>query len=266
MVGFSGGNKYLFPGRERAGGAEFFSLAGRGGDESDDHRQQVDAGAQGRGSRGRHGRRAEALLLHGGGAGASWPAFSPARRKALGTRRANSRSGCTSHTRSARSTPSSRCAPPMYDELWVGGKCMYKLEPVVADGGELIIYAPHIHEISLTHGQLIRRGRLPLPRLLPEAVGAVQGRTRGARWRIPRTCAASGTYEDGVEQCRIQVTLATGIPRGGLRGGQSRLPRSGDHRSGGVSPIARTKACCSSRKPARCSTTSSERPEWAREM
>jgi nickel-dependent lactate racemase len=31
------------------------------------------------------------------------------------------------------------CAPKMYDELWVGGKCMYKLEPVVADGGELII-------------------------------------------------------------------------------------------------------------------------------
>ena len=27
------------------------------------------------------------------------------------------------------------CAPPMYDELWVGGKCMYKLEPVLADGG-----------------------------------------------------------------------------------------------------------------------------------
>ena len=45
----------------------------------------------------------------------------------------------------------------MYDELWVGGKCMYKLEPVVADGGELIIYAPHIHEISITHGSLIRR-------------------------------------------------------------------------------------------------------------
>ena len=36
------------------------------------------------------------------------------------------------------------CAPPMYDELWTGGKCMYKLEPVLADGGELIIYAPHI--------------------------------------------------------------------------------------------------------------------------
>src|SRR5439155_2051213 len=40
------------------------------------------------------------------------------------------------------------CAPKMYDELWVGGKCMYKLEPVVADGGEVISYATHIHESS----------------------------------------------------------------------------------------------------------------------
>src|SRR5205823_11569733 len=49
------------------------------------------------------------------------------------------------------------CAPKMYDDLWVGGKCMYKLEPVVADGGELIIYAPHITEISVTHGKLIEQ-------------------------------------------------------------------------------------------------------------
>lgn len=49
------------------------------------------------------------------------------------------------------------CAPSMYGDLWVGGKCMYKLEPVVADGGELIIYAPHIREISQTHGRLIRQ-------------------------------------------------------------------------------------------------------------
>jgi nickel-dependent lactate racemase len=49
------------------------------------------------------------------------------------------------------------CAPKMYDELWVGGKCAYKLEPVVADGGELIIYAPHIHEISVVHGKIIRQ-------------------------------------------------------------------------------------------------------------
>jgi len=51
----------------------------------------------------------------------------------------------------------------MYDEIWVGGKCMYKLEPVVADGGELIIYAPHLNQISVTHGRLIEKyGYAPL--------------------------------------------------------------------------------------------------------
>jgi hypothetical protein len=67
----------------------------------------------------------------------------------------------------------------MYDDLWVGGKCMYKLEPVVADGGELIIYAPHTHEISITHGALIRKIGLPLPELLPETMGQIPGRTLG---------------------------------------------------------------------------------------
>ena len=47
--------------------------------------------------------------------------------------------------------------PEMYPEVWVGGKGMYKLEPVVADGGELILYVPHIQEISQTHGQVIRQ-------------------------------------------------------------------------------------------------------------
>ena len=47
--------------------------------------------------------------------------------------------------------------PEMYDDLWTAAKGMYKLEPVVADGGEVIIYAPHISEISHTHGRLIDR-------------------------------------------------------------------------------------------------------------
>jgi len=50
-------------------------------------------------------------------------------------------------------------APKMYDDLWTGGKCMYKLEPVVADGGELIIYAPHIREISRTWGRQIEQAK-----------------------------------------------------------------------------------------------------------
>ena len=104
------------------------------------------------------------------------------------------------------------CAPAMYDELWVGGKCMYKLEPVLADGGELIIYAPHISEISVTHGALI------------ESVGyhcrdyflKQWDRFKDQPWG---TLAHSshvrgiGTYEDGVERCRARVTLATRIPR-----------------------------------------------------
>lgn len=45
--------------------------------------------------------------------------------------------------------------PPIYRDLWTGAKRMYKLEPVVADGGEVVIYAPHIHEVSVVHGKLI---------------------------------------------------------------------------------------------------------------
>ncbi|MCP4378854.1 MAG: DUF2088 domain-containing protein [bacterium] len=102
-------------------------------------------------------------------------------------------------------------APEMYDELWVGAKCMYKLEPVVADGGELIIYAPHITEIAEAHGAVIREvGYHTLEYFLkqwdkfkdyPWGVLAHSTHVRGI-----------GTYNDGVEKPRIRVTLATGIP------------------------------------------------------
>lgn len=103
------------------------------------------------------------------------------------------------------------CAPAMYDELWVGGKCMYKLEPVVADGGELIIYAPHIHEVSVVHGHLIRQigyhcrdyflKQWDRFKDLPWGTLAHSTHVRGV-----------GSFENGVENCRIRVTLATGIP------------------------------------------------------
>ena len=104
------------------------------------------------------------------------------------------------------------CAPPMYDELWVGGKCMYKLEPVLADGGELIIYAPHIHEISVVHGKLIEEigyhcrdyflGQWDRFKHYPWGIIAHSTHVRGI-----------GTYENGAEKCRARVTLATGIPK-----------------------------------------------------
>eukprot|EP00913_Durusdinium_trenchii_P028292 g26520.t1 len=96
------------------------------------------------------------------------------------------------------------CAPPMYDELWVAGKCMYKLEPVVADGGELIIYAPHMMGISITHGELIEKIGYHVRdyftkqperfREIPRGVLAHSTHVRGG-----------GTYENGVEKPRVQA-------------------------------------------------------------
>jgi nickel-dependent lactate racemase len=103
------------------------------------------------------------------------------------------------------------CAPRMYNDLWTGAKCMYKLEPVVADGGELIIYAPHIAEVSVTHGKDIegigyhvRDYFLKQPDRFRHVSGCVKAHATHVR--------GVGTYEDGSEKPRIRVTLATGIP------------------------------------------------------
>lgn len=103
--------------------------------------------------------------------------------------------------------------PEMYDELWVGGKGMYKLEPVLADGGELIIYAPHINWISLNQGALIQQIGYHVKdyflkqwddfKHVPWGVLAHSTHVKGLGTYNPRT---------GEELPRIQVTLATGIP------------------------------------------------------
>lgn len=102
------------------------------------------------------------------------------------------------------------CAPAMYDELWVGGKCMYKLEPVVADGGELIIYAPHIHEISVTHGEKIERIGYHVRDYFLKQWDTFKDEPWGVLAHSTHV-RGRGTYEDGVERPRVQVTLATGI-------------------------------------------------------
>ena len=66
-------------------------------------------------------------------------------------------------------------APEMYDEIWTAGKVMYKLEQVVADQGKLIIYAPHVREISRTWGARDREARIPHERLFPLTDGRMQG-------------------------------------------------------------------------------------------
>ena len=104
--------------------------------------------------------------------------------------------------------------PRMYADIWTAGKGVYKTEPAVADGGEVIVYAPHVTEVSRVHGRTL------------EAVGYHCRDYFVAQWpkfeRYPWGVLAHsthvkglGTYDAGrdVETSRIQVTLATGIPR-----------------------------------------------------
>ena len=102
------------------------------------------------------------------------------------------------------------CAPPMYDELWTGAKAMYKLEPAVAIGGEVVIYAPHLDVVSHVHEKYIYEvGYHILPYFLndwerfkniPLGVLAHSTHLRG-----------SGVMENGIEKPNVKVTLASKI-------------------------------------------------------
>jgi nickel-dependent lactate racemase len=102
-------------------------------------------------------------------------------------------------------------ASSRYDELWTAGKVMYKLEPVVADGGRLIIYNRGIRTLSHTWGAHIERvgyhvrdyflSNMERFAHVPRGVLAHATHVRGL-----------GTYERGVEKPRIEVVLATSIP------------------------------------------------------
>lgn len=102
------------------------------------------------------------------------------------------------------------CAPPMYDELWVAGKCMYKLEPVVADGGELIIYAPHMHEVSIVHGRLIKEIGYHVRDYFTKQWDKFKDYPWGVLAHSTHV-RGGGTFENGVERPRVQVTLASAI-------------------------------------------------------
>ena len=101
-------------------------------------------------------------------------------------------------------------ASAMYDEIWVAGKVMYKLEQVVADGGTLIIYGPHIKYVSRTCGVEIEKvgyhirdyflAQMERFKEIPLGILAHSTHVRG-----------TGTYKKGVEKPRINVVLATSL-------------------------------------------------------
>ena len=102
--------------------------------------------------------------------------------------------------------------PELYDDIWTAGKGMYKLEPVVADGGTLIIYAPHIDEVAYTHGRVLDRIGYHVRDYYLAHMERFKGEPRSV---MAHACLVKGdgTYENGVESPRIKVILATGVPK-----------------------------------------------------
>jgi nickel-dependent lactate racemase len=104
--------------------------------------------------------------------------------------------------------------PEMYDDLWTAAKGMYKMEPAVADGGEVVIYAPHISEISYTHGRVIDQ----IGYHVRDYFVKQWDRFKDYPWGVlahSTHLRGIGSYDvqSGIECPRIRVTLATGIPR-----------------------------------------------------
>ena len=103
-------------------------------------------------------------------------------------------------------------APKMYDDIWTAGKVMYKLEPIVEDGGTLIIYGPHITEISYTHGKILDEIGYHCRDYFFKQWDKFKGYPRGVTAHSTHV-KGIGSYKDGIEKPRVNVILATSIDR-----------------------------------------------------
>ncbi|XVQ15013.1 lactate racemase domain-containing protein [Spirillospora sp. CA-255316] len=101
--------------------------------------------------------------------------------------------------------------PEKYDDIWTAAKGFYKLEPVVADGGEVILYAPHVRTISAMHPEIEEIGYHCRDYFTKQ-----WDRFKHLHWGVlahSTHLRGAGTYdEEHGERCRVTVTLATGIP------------------------------------------------------
>ncbi|MEU6116739.1 lactate racemase domain-containing protein [Streptomyces sp. NPDC047117] len=107
--------------------------------------------------------------------------------------------------------------PEKYEDIWTAAKGFYKLEPVVADGGEVILYAPHITQLSAMHPEIGDIGYHCRDYFTKQ-----WDRFKDLHWGVlahSTHLRGAGTYdaEAGEERCRVTVTLATGIPEDVVR-------------------------------------------------
>jgi len=106
--------------------------------------------------------------------------------------------------------------PTKYEDIWTAAKGFYKLEPIVADGGEVVIYAPHITQISVMHPQISEIGYHNRDYFLGQ-----WERFRDVPWgdlAHSTHLRGQGTWDpEHGERNRVTVTLATGIPEDVVR-------------------------------------------------
>ena len=211
VVGFSGGNKYLFPGISGPEVLNFFHWLGAVVTNPDiigrkwtPVRRVVDRAA----SMVKTRKWCASMVVQSDGALAGLYVGTP---EAAWEKAADQSAGLHIVRKAKPFRQILSCAPEMYDELWVAGKCMYKLEPVLAEGGELIIYAPHLKEISLTHGKLIREIGYHCRDYFLKQWDQFKDKSWGVIAHSTHVFGG-GTYEHGVEKPRARVVLASGIP------------------------------------------------------
>ncbi len=105
------------------------------------------------------------------------------------------------------------CMPTRYDDIWTAAKGFYKLEPAVADGGEVVIYAPHVTEVSETHHEIYEIGYHCRDYFVKQ-----WEKFKDVHWGVlahSTHLRGMGSYDEqtGEERLRVRVTLATQIPR-----------------------------------------------------
>ena len=212
VVGFSGGAKYMFPGISGGDFLHFFHWLGAVltckkiiGEKSTPVRQVIERALRFMKVPVLNlsmvvGKDGELHGLFGGDIGESW------------SRAADLSAQMHIEYRKGQYQTVLGCAPEMYDEIWTAGKVMYKLEQMVERGGDLIIYGPHIAEISKVWGREITEigyhvrdyflMQMEKFRHIPRGILAHSTHVKG-----------DGVIENGREVPNVNVILATSISK-----------------------------------------------------
>jgi nickel-dependent lactate racemase len=219
VVGFSGGNKYFFPG---VGGPEIISLS-----------HWLGALITNRAIIGKRGTTPVRRLIDRAAALIPTPKHCLALVVAPGGGMAGLHTGTPEEAWEGAAELSSRLhvryvdrpfqrvlsiMPQRYEDMWTAAKGMYKVEPAVVDGGEVVIYAPRITEFSYAHGRELAEVGYHVRDYFTKQWERFKGYP-GTVLAHSTHLKGAGTYdpETGRERPRVRVTLATGIPEEACR-------------------------------------------------